>query len=259
MLRIELVEEYLTTRKLGRYITYYPFTDSTNDDLWELLDQGGAGGGHVVVTDEQRHGRGRQGRAWFSAAGLALPFSVLLFPELRLKQLGLLSLAAGVAVVRALQESRVTGQLKWPNDIVAGGLKVGGILTETRLVNEGPIAVLGIGLNVNELAEDLASEISDTAVSARMLCGSEIERELLLARILGHLENILANPIEAVTGQWLEHCAHLDEPVCFVLDGRELKGRFTGITERSEEHTSELQSHSFISYAVFCLKKKKNI
>ncbi|MCK4579040.1 MAG: biotin--[acetyl-CoA-carboxylase] ligase [Candidatus Marinimicrobia bacterium] len=231
MLRIELVEEYLTTRELGRNITYYPFTDSTNDDMWELLDQGGATGGHVVVTDEQRHGKGRQGRPWFSAAGLALPFSVLLLPDLRLKQLGLLSLAAGVAVVRALHESRVAVQLKWPNDIVAGELKVGGILTETRLVDEGPIAVQGIGLNVNELAEDLAPEISDTAVSARMLSGSEIERELLLARTLGHLENILDNEIEIITDEWMKSCAHIGYTVCLTVEGQEVKGKFTGVTE----------------------------
>ena len=112
MLFVQLIQANLTTRSLGREITYYPFTDSTNADLWELLAEDEAVPGQMVVTDHQKAGRGRQGRAWFSAPDLGLPFSVLIQPQLPTDRLGLLSLAAGVAAVDALAAMEVAAKLK---------------------------------------------------------------------------------------------------------------------------------------------------
>ena len=218
MLFINLIEANLTTRRLGREITYYPFTDSTNDDLWELLADGEAAPGQLVITDHQRAGRGRRGRTWSAA------------PDLPMGRLGLLSLAAGVAVVDALAADEVTALLKWPNDILAEGRKLGGILIESRLVGGAPAVVLGIGLNVNEQPSDFPNEIRHGAIAVRQIRQVPVQRELLLARLLNRLEALTTGDLQSVTALWQDRCAHLGQGVRF-HDGEEwVEGQFRGLT-----------------------------
>jgi len=231
MLQLERIESLLTTRELGRNISYYPFTDSTNDDIWELLEQGLAEEGQVVVTDDQRYGRGRKGRRWFSAPEKALTFSVLLLPDIRISQLGLISLGAGVALVDALKAVDVTAGLKWPNDILTDRHKLGGVLIESRLADEGPIVVVGIGLNVNEEVEDFPKDLRSKVTSVNIERGEPGERELVLAKILGRLEELLSGDLNAVPRLWLERCQHLGEMVNFSHRGETMQGKFTGVDD----------------------------
>jgi BirA family biotin operon repressor/biotin-[acetyl-CoA-carboxylase] ligase len=118
---------------------------STSDRL-KALARGGAPEWTVVLADEQTGGRGREGRTWVSPPG-SLYLSVLLRP--RFPGVGLLPLAAGVAVAEAVDELGVRTELKWPNDVLAGGRKLAGILCEAA---SGPAGVewvvLGVGVNV---------------------------------------------------------------------------------------------------------------
>ncbi len=231
MLDLERIAELLTTRELGRNISYYPFTESTNDDLWELLEQGLAEQGHVVVTDDQRYGRGRKGRRWYSSPHKSLLFSLLLLPEIRLTQLGLISLAAGLAVMDGLQAAGVPAGLKWPNDVMVSGHKVGGILIESRHADEGPIIVIGIGVNVNETREDFPAELRPDVTSVLIETGEAVERELVLARILERLEEILSGDLAAVPQLWMERCGHMGCKVTFIHQGEQLVGEFIGVDE----------------------------
>ncbi len=229
MLFVQLVQANLTTRRLGREITYYPFTDSTNADLWELQADGEAVPGQVVVTDHQKAGRGRQGRTWFSAPDLSLPFSVLIQPQHPAERLGLLSLAAGVAVVDALAGVQVAAKLKWPNDIVVGPDKLGGILAEGRTIKGQQMVVLGMGLNVNEQPADFPKELQAVS-SARIIAGGPpVQRELLLAGVLNRLEHLVEAGLDDVAGLWQERCAHLDAEVRFHGASGPVQGRFLGI------------------------------
>ncbi len=230
MLFINLIGANLTTRRLGREITYYPFTGSTNADLWELLDDDEAVEGQLVITDHQRVGWGRRGRTWSAAPGLGLTFSVLLRPDLPATRLGLLALAAAVAVVDALAADEVTAQLKWPNDILAEGRKLGGILIESRLAEGAPAVVLGIGLNVNEQRDDFPDEIRNGAISVRQVRQVPVQRELLLARLLNRLEELTTGDLSPVTALWQDRCAHLGQTVRFHEGEHTLEGRFRGLT-----------------------------
>ncbi len=231
MLDLERIAELLTTREMGRSISYYPFTESTNDDLWELLEQGLATQGHVVVTDDQRYGRGRNGRRWYSTPGKSVPFSILLIPEIRVTQLGLISLAAGVAVADGLRSLGIPAGLKWPNDVLVARRKLGGILLESRLADEGPIIVIGIGLNVNESREDFPDKLRPAVTSALIEKGETLERELVLARLLDRLEEVLAGGLAAVPRLWLERCDHLGHKMGFDDGGEQLLGKFTGVDD----------------------------
>lgn len=158
---------------------------STNAVVADRVRSGEAEG-LVVVADHQTAGRGRLDRTWETPAGVALTFSVLLAPEdVPVGRWPWLPLLAGVAVARGVR--RVTGldvTLKWPNDVLVGEEKVTGVLVE---LVEGPVgadAVVGIGVNVLQNADELPV---DTATSLALAAGAPVDRVALLSAILDEL------------------------------------------------------------------------
>src|SRR5262245_338936 len=117
----------LATRRLGRTLVARSETPSTNDLAWEVL-AAGATDGTVVVADAQPLGRGRAGRTWHLATGRGLALSLVLHPGCDRHQTATLPLVAGLALARALDGLGVSATLKWPNDLMAGGRKLAGIL-----------------------------------------------------------------------------------------------------------------------------------
>ena len=102
----------------------------------------------LLAADEQSAGRGRRGRRWHSPAGAGVLFSLALPLRRPVRELAALSLVAGVAVTRALRALGARqAALKWPNDLVVDGAKLGGILVETRTRDVGSVAVIGVGVN----------------------------------------------------------------------------------------------------------------
>ncbi len=142
----------LTPGSLWTSLDVVSQTGSTNEDLLAAA-RSGAAEGAVLVAEEQTRGRGRQGRSWITVPGRALSFSVLLRPAgVPPAGRGWLPLLTGVAVARAV--ATVTGvpvSLKWPNDVLAGGAKLAGILAEQA----GSAIVTGIGINVGARRDDL--------------------------------------------------------------------------------------------------------
>lgn len=141
--------------------------------------------GAVAVAEEQSEGRGRLGRRWQAPAGTSVLVSVLLRPPIEPSRLPELSLVAGGAVAQAIAE--VTGidpVIKFPNDVLVGGRKVAGILAES---SEGRV-VLGIGVNVNQTAEQLPAGTETDPTSLRLELDEPVDRGALLAAILLQLE-----------------------------------------------------------------------
>jgi BirA family biotin operon repressor/biotin-[acetyl-CoA-carboxylase] ligase len=163
-------------------------TVSTNDDARRLAAEG-APDGTVIVAASQTAGRGRLGRTWYSPPGAGLYLSAGFRPDEPLERCGRYALAAAVAACAACRESAgPTAVIKWPNDILAGGRKVGGILAEIRTRREGLELTLGIGMNLNHAAADFPEELRATATSLRILRGGErVVLETFAARLLTHL------------------------------------------------------------------------
>ncbi|MBI4338480.1 MAG: biotin--[acetyl-CoA-carboxylase] ligase [Chloroflexi bacterium] len=185
-LDVERVRSSLATAPLGHRILYLREVTSTMDVARQEALLRGAEEGLVVVAEEQTAGRGRFGRAWVSAPGENLSFSVVLFPGHWAS--ARLSIAASVAVMRAVR--RVTGlepSLKWPNDVRLGGGKVSGILVETAVL-DGQVrhAILGIGINVNADPSGRLSEGYDATCLAKEL-GLPVSREAVLQAVLEEL------------------------------------------------------------------------
>jgi len=177
---------HLRTLSLGRRLFFFRVVDSTND----LFRSGGlssARSGTVVVAEEQRKGRGRQGRAWDAPPFRALLFSALLEVEGGAERAALANLVAALAAADAIES--IGGpelRIRWPNDLVAEERKVAGILSEYG-VSPGRL-VIGIGLNVNQEG----AELPEGAASLRTLAGRSFDRGRILAEILNRLEDHLA-------------------------------------------------------------------
>ena len=191
-LSVASIEKGLTTTFIGRRVIYYRSTGSTNDVARELAVRG-APEGTLVIADEQTAGKGRLGRRWLAPPATSLLMSLLLRPHfLAPHQAQRLTMICSLAVVDAIVE--VTGLLaaiKWPNDIVVQGKKVGGILTELGATGQRlDYAVVGLGLNVNLDfgAVEAMGELAATATSLSQELGREVSRLALLWRILKNVE-----------------------------------------------------------------------
>jgi BirA family biotin operon repressor/biotin-[acetyl-CoA-carboxylase] ligase len=238
MLFTQLIQANLTTQILGRTIEHYAVTDSTNSDALELASEG-APEGTVVTTDNQTAGRGRHGRSWFCGVGKGLAFSVILRPETDGKSAGLLPLLAGVAVAEVLEQFNLQAALKWPNDILLNKKKCGGILTEGKFQgNLLSSTVIGIGINVNESADELPEDLRQTATSLAEESGTTVQRELMLARILNSLEpwyrRLQSGATAEIISAWEGYCAHLQKSVSFFRENQEMTGIFSGVAEGGE-------------------------
>lgn len=226
---------------LGGPAVHVDVTGSTND-LARALATAGAPHGTVVLAEEQTAGRGRQGRSWVARRGCALTLSILV--RLGDAALELLPLSAAVAVCEACERSAtVRCALKWPNDVWIDGRKVAGILIEAR-PQEG-WAVLGIGINVDTSAEELHSEIRESATSLRIASGSPADREVLLDALLERLDERLRTEREPLLAAYRERDALYgrqiawsagDGPLEGTAEGVDDEGNLVVFTEDGERH-----------------------
>lgn len=166
---------------------YRAITGSTNSEALAAAHNG-APHGSVFVADEQNAGRGRGDHGWHSAAGEGLYMSVLLRPRVMAARLPLIPLAAGLAAADAISASAgLTTDLRWPNDLLIGPRKTGGILVEAH--SEGSsvsYAVIGVGINVHQLS--FSPDLSTPATSLDLEADRRISRKTLLVALLKSLE-----------------------------------------------------------------------
>lgn len=211
-------------------IDLLPSCDSTNAVLLSRAEAG-APSGTVVIAEEQTAGRGRRGRSWFASRGDSLTFSLLWRFEPGTAPAGL-SLAVGVAVVRALEKATAgvgadspcgkAMALKWPNDILKDGRKLGGILVE--LVPGAPhAAIIGIGINLHlpaGMPNDLRA--ASAALDANGTGGTAVDSNALYAALLGELlhtlESFAGGGFAAIRAEWLARHAFQDALVTLTSD-----------------------------------------
>jgi len=184
----DMLKQRLKGSLFGKHIFHFFKTDSTNHVALEL-GHAGEPEGAVVLAEEQTAGRGRAGRSWHSERAAGIYVTLLLRPRLAPVQAPLLTMMAGLSAHTAVQS--VTGlaaDLKWPNDLLIHGKKVGGILTEMHAEpNQVRFVIVGIGINVNQ--ERFPGELANTATSLRVETGKPQSRMELLVRLLREFES----------------------------------------------------------------------
>lgn len=215
---------------IGREIQVFENTTSTND-LVTRLGQDGAPEGVVVYAESQSQGRGRLGRQWLSLPRKGLWFSVLLRPRLSPQSATQLTVAAATALARAIEsETGLAPEIKWPNDILIGGKKVAGILTElTAELDHVKSVVLGIGIDVNQEVREFPEELRACATSLRIETGRPVNRAGLAVSLLRELDRtyqlILTGQFDAVAEEWQRRCGTVGREVAIRMGDRVIRGR----------------------------------
>lgn len=188
---LKTVSEYIKKNTVNQWagccVKYYDSIDSTNDEA-KRLGKNGEKHGTLVIAEEQRLGKGRLGRSWDSPKGKAIYMTLLLRPQIEPEKASFLTLLAALAVTDAImQVTGVSVQIKWPNDIVANGRKLCGILTEMSTDANGiRYVVVGIGINCN--MDSFPQQLESTATSLFLETGKKQSRVQLIASVMQSME-----------------------------------------------------------------------
>lgn len=222
----------------GGFLEYREEVDSTNN-LARRLAEEGAADGTLVVAESQTAGKGRRGRGWISAKGTGIWMSLLLRPDISPASASMITLVTALAVADGIEA--VTGlnpKIKWPNDIVIGGKKVCGILTEMSAELERiHYVVIGIGINVN--MEEFPQEIQETATSLFQQTGEKVNRSQVVAAVMKAMETyyeefLKSGDLSLLLQKYQEKLANKDKEVTVLAPTGHYQGICLGIDEIGE-------------------------
>jgi len=200
------IEEGLQTNFLGRKIHHFTEVTSTNDVAKRLAAEG-AEEGTIVISEKQTLGRGRLGRRWVSPEG-GIWFSMILRPEVASKDASKLTFVVAVAVARVIRKMfNLDAEIKWPNDVLIGGKKVCGILTEASTKGDVvDFVIVGIGINANVSLDAFPRSLRRSITSLRRELRREVEREKFLCALLQEMENyytlFIREKFDSILEEW---------------------------------------------------------
>jgi len=189
-LTADRVLQDLGTKRLGSRIDVYPELESTNRTA-HALAEAGAPEGAIVIAESQTRGQGRLGRTWVSPPNLNLYISFVLRPRLDPADSAKITLLAAVAVADTLKDHVPgTPRIKWPNDILLGGLKVAGILSELACEPARTVYVIvGIGINLNFPRALMSPDIRERATSVMEETGASVDRIAIARSLVRNMES----------------------------------------------------------------------
>jgi len=224
LLDIKTIRQELAHQRIGRRIDYHESTTSTNDMAWSAVEQGNADG-LVVLTEHQTSGRGRLGRTWAMPKAAGILASVVICDVRSEQETGALGLIAAVAVCDAVAGSAsVAATIKWPNDILVGRRKIGGILIEARpQPSGGQVAVLGIGINCLQHRGHFSGDLAASATSLDIESNRPIDRTAVAIRLLKELNTWLCHAsddsVDSLRSAWRSRSSMLGERIRVRQDG----------------------------------------
>ena len=223
---LDALDRELAGTPFAGKVRYFPTIDSTNTLAMREAEEGQATGA-VYLADEQTGGRGRGAHAWHSAASSGLYVSILLRPALAPADILWVSLAAGIAIQAAVRDvTSLAPDIRWPNDLLLSGRKLGGILTELNAeVTRVRHAVVGIGINVHQ--PSFPEELASLATSLKIETGKDWSRQDLLVAMLRRIHQ----EIERVTKSGSVEQAAADLRSRLVAGSTWMKGKSVIVTE----------------------------
>ena len=234
-LTADLLEYDLGTRRVGKKIVVYKSTDSTNDVAWHYAQEEGYDG-LAVFAEHQRAGRGRLGRLWQGGEANSILCSILLVDDGDSEGQGgklsgqSLTLLAGVSVAEAVESvCSISARIKWPNDVMADGKKLAGVMVEARMIKGRNVFVIGVGINCQQHRADFPVELQSSAVSLQQLTGRGVDQVQLAQQLLGHMDRWLARVQdgqgESLHDSWQSRCDDIGRRITVINDGQCFTGR----------------------------------
>ena len=216
--------------QIGKKIISLDSVDSTNNFAANLIKEGRAIHGQVILAEEQTNGRGQRGANWYSGGGLNLLMSVILLQDnMSAKDQFDLIIVSSLAVSDLLNDLNIPSKIKWPNDIYVDDQKICGMLIENQVKN-GTISstVLGIGLNVNQIDFEGLEAISIRQVNGEFSSMKEIA-ESLCSRIENRIDEYSRLGIENLRKQYLSRLYQIDEWCLYQENSEPFEGKIIGI------------------------------
>jgi BirA family biotin operon repressor/biotin-[acetyl-CoA-carboxylase] ligase len=237
LLRPRELREGLKTSCIGQgEIRYFDRTDSTNLRA-KAMAADGAPEGTLVIAEEQTQGRGRRGRDWFSPPGAGIYLSLIIRPAILPQEAPRFALLTAAAVAAAVRDTTtVEARIKWPNDILAGGRKLGGILTELSMdMDKVEYMIIGMGINVNLDREDFPPGLRELGTSMRMELGRLLPRLPLARAILERFEETYGeyqrHGFASIRRRWQSFTDMIGRTVAVDAMGRRFTGEVTDFDE----------------------------
>ena len=234
----EELESRIHTETIGRCVEYFTETDSTNIRAKQAAGQG-ALHGTLFVADRQYAGKGRRGRTWDSPEGTEIFMSLLLRPKFPPDRAPMLTILMALAAAEAVREqTKLEVQIKWPNDLVIGGKKICGILTEMSAeIDYIDHVVIGVGINGNR--KQFPEELKEKATSLFLEGGSPVRRAELVAGILCQFEKLYTQfeseqNLRFVQKSYNEQSVNCGRKVTVLEPKRNWDGTAVGINEEGE-------------------------
>ena len=226
------------TKLVGRKLVCFESVDSTNAYLMRVASQGVVDG-TVAVANEQTGGKGRRGRSFLSPAGKGVYLSVLLRPPVEPNHLLPITGYVAVAMCNAVERAAgVRPKIKWANDLVLGGKKLCGILTELSMEGESgalQYVIIGIGINVAHTREDFAGELENIATSLNLETGKDISRAALAAAMIEELDTLyqalLRHKLQFYLDIYRKDCLTIGQQVQLLWEDVHEKVLATGVDE----------------------------
>lgn len=257
LLNESFLKQQLAGKFIGHRLLFYQETGSTNDEAFRLAIKGEREG-TALIAESQSAGRGRMQRVWYSPAGVNIYTSFILRPSFETARAPQISIAAGVAVsevIDAYCPNRT--KLKWPNDVLIGGKKVCGILTQMKTssrdchppaaANYSPTAsrqplsggidfvVVGIGLNVNSQSSQFPNEIKNIATSLSIAAQRSISREEVIISLYENMtkwyRELADNGFGAVKKKWLSLSPMIGCFASVMFNGEAVEGEAVGLDD----------------------------
>jgi BirA family biotin operon repressor/biotin-[acetyl-CoA-carboxylase] ligase len=223
------------TKTIGREIIFRNSVSSTNTIAIESADK--LPEGTVIFAGSQTSGRGRRGRTWLSPPGKNLYMSIILRPDILLRDAPILTLMASVACAFALQRATsLPVSIKWPNDLMISGRKVGGLLSETKpAADRIAYAVIGIGINVNMDIQELPEEIRRVSTSIHHESGEKRSVTEIALEILAETDNwyetLLKTGPAPIIAAWIKLSSTIGMEVKVTMEDSEIRGTAEGIDD----------------------------
>ena len=257
----QLIRPRLRTTIVGRSLYHFYSVDSTNAFANRLLAHGRkVQEGTVIIAESQTAGRGRLGRSWHSEREAGVYFSLVLFPKAPPSLAPLFTLGTAVAMHNAIERySGMDIDIKWPNDLLAGGKKFCGILSEIQAeVDLVRHMIIGVGINANH--ESLPADIGGRATSLRMASGRIQSRIEILLEFFEEFENIYMDferkGPRGIIDQWTRFSSFANGRQIEIHDGvRKISGVTRGLNplgalrlEQSAGHVEEVYSGDVVSW-----------
>jgi BirA family biotin operon repressor/biotin-[acetyl-CoA-carboxylase] ligase len=208
--------------------------NSTNDYLKQLVATCYVENLTVVVTENQTSGRGQMGAKWNAEPSKNLTFSILVKDLLlQANHIFNLNVAIAVSIMQALDDFTIPGIcIKWPNDILAGNKKVGGVLIENSFKNDGEIySVIGIGLNVNQMNFDNLPKASSLAATANREFEKDEVMTAIIKNIIRNANKLLNKDVKPLWDAYHSRLFKKDVPMPFESDGKQFMGIIKGVSQ----------------------------